>query len=156
MNRRDFVKTGTAALAAIALPSETLTAAAADTPNRGRIVLPINRNWRFSAQRSQNDTAIDFDDSNLDQVTIPHTNKKLPWHSFDEKSYQFVSIYRRKFRLPPETRGRFVFVDFDGAMTASTVWINGQRLGEYKGGYTPFSFDLTPHINWDGDNLLAV
>ena len=41
-------------------------------------------------------------------------------------------------------------------MTASTVWINGQRLGEYKGGYTPFSFDLTQHIRWDGDNLLAV
>jgi len=32
-------------------------------------------------------------------------------------------------------------------MTAATVWINGTRLGEYKGGYTPFSFDLTPHLN---------
>ena len=41
-------------------------------------------------------------------------------------------------------------------MTASTVWINGQRLGEYKGGYTPFSFDLTQHINWESDYLLAV
>jgi len=41
-------------------------------------------------------------------------------------------------------------------MTASTVWINGERLGEYKGGYTPFSFDLTPHIDFDGENLLAV
>src|SRR5260370_10043641 len=41
-------------------------------------------------------------------------------------------------------------------MTASTVWINGARLGEYQGGYTPFSFDLTPHINFGGENLLAV
>ena len=41
-------------------------------------------------------------------------------------------------------------------MTASTVWINGQRLGEYKGGYTPFSFDLTPHLDFDGENVLAV
>ena len=41
-------------------------------------------------------------------------------------------------------------------MTASTVWINGTKLGEYKGGYTPFSFELTPHIDFDGDNLLAV
>jgi len=31
-----------------------------------------------------------------------------------------------------------VFVDFEGVMTASTVWINGVKLGEYKGGYTPF------------------
>jgi len=37
-------------------------------------------------------------------------------------------------------------------MTASTVWINGARLGEYKGGYTPFFFDLTPHINFGGEN----
>src|SRR5215471_5636326 len=41
-------------------------------------------------------------------------------------------------------------------MTASTVWINGERLGEYKGGYTPFSFELTPHIDWNGENILAV
>jgi len=30
------------------------------------------------------------------------------------------------------------------------------KLGEYKGGYTPFSFDLTPHINFAGENVLAV
>jgi len=30
------------------------------------------------------------------------------------------------------------------------------RLGEYKGGYTPFSFDLTPHIDFAGENVLAV
>lgn len=119
-------------------------------------MFPLNRNWRFSSLRAQNDTALDFDDARFEQVTIPHTNKKLPWHGFDEKSYEFVSIYRRKFQLPPEARGRHVFVDFDGAMTASTVWINGQRLGEYKGGYTPFSFDLTQHIDWSGENVLAV
>src|SRR4029077_20048584 len=41
-------------------------------------------------------------------------------------------------------------------MTASTVWINGARLGEYKGGYTPFSFDLTPHIDFASENVLVV
>ena len=87
---------------------------------------------------------------------VPHTNVKLPWHSFDDKDYEFVSIYRRRFKLPPEARGRHVFVDFEGVMTASTVWINGVKLGEYKGGYTPFSFDLTPHINFEGENVLAV
>src|SRR6185503_7386976 len=53
-------------------------------------------------------------------------------------------------------RGRHVFVDFEGAMTASTVWLNGAKLGEYKGGFTPFSFELTSHINWDGENVLVV
>jgi beta-galactosidase len=89
-------------------------------------------------------------------VVVPHTNIKLPWHSFDDKDYEFVSIYRRRFKLPSEARGKHVFVDFEGVMTASTVWINGVRIGEYKGGYTPFSFDLTPHIDFDGENVLAV
>src|SRR6185312_82899 len=75
---------------------------------------------------------------------------------FDEKSFAFVSVYRRRFKLPPGMRGRHVFVDFEGAMTASTVWLNGAKLGEYKGGFTPFSFELTPHIDWDGENVLVV
>ena len=152
MNRRDFLKTSSVAVAGLALNSEAFSQA----NQAGRLVFPINRNWRFSSTRAATDTAPEFDDSSFEPATIPHTNKKLPWHSFDEKSYQFVSIYRRKFRLPPEARGRHVFVDFDGAMTASTIWINGQRLSEYRGGYTPFSFDLTQHIRWDSDNVLAV
>jgi beta-galactosidase len=47
-------------------------------------------------------------------------------------------------------------VDFEGVMTASTVWLNGARIGEYKGGFTPFSFELTEHIDWDKENVLAV
>src|SRR5581483_1483784 len=35
-------------------------------------------------------------------------------------------------------------------------WLNGHRLGEYRGGYTPFSFELTPHVRWGGENVLAV
>ncbi len=41
-------------------------------------------------------------------------------------------------------------------MTASTVWINGVKLGEYRGGFTPFSFELTKHLRKDGDNVLVV
>jgi len=41
-------------------------------------------------------------------------------------------------------------------MIAATVTFNGHKLGEHPGGYTPFSFDLTPHIDWSGDNVLAV
>jgi beta-galactosidase len=49
-----------------------------------------------------------------------------------------------------------VFIDFGGVMTAASVSINGEKLGEYRGGYTPFSFELTQHINWRGDNVIAV
>ena len=158
MDRRDFLKTTSTVIAGATLAPGTLAghSAAATASGDGRIVLPINRNWRYSKKFAQGAHGRDFDDSGFDRVVVPHTNVRLPWHSFDDKTYEFVSIYRRRFKLPPEARGRRVFVDFEGVMTASTVWINGVNLGEYKGGYTPFSFDLTPHIDFDGENVLAV
>ena len=92
----------------------------------------------------------------FERVVIPHTNVRLPWHNFDDKTYEFVSTYRRRFKTPAAARGKRVFIDFEGAMTASTVWINGTSLGEYKGGFTPFSFELTPHLRQDGENVLVV
>lgn len=121
-----------------------------------RTILPINRGWRWSSTVLPGSTAPDYDDSSFEQITIPHTNRMLPWHSFDDRDYQFVSLYRRRFTLPAGLERGRVFVDFGGVMTAATVTINGTRLGEYRGGYTPFSFELTPHISWDGENVLAV
>src|SRR5271170_4789122 len=160
MYRREFLKTTSAVIAGATLaPALTGTSAlAADSSSgaTGRLVLPINRNWRYSPAFVEGAHAREFDDSAFARVVVPHTNVRLPWHSFDEKLYEFVSIYRRRFKLPPEAPGHQVFVDFEGVMTASTVWINGVRLGEYKGGYTPFSFDLTPHLDFNGENVLAV
>jgi beta-galactosidase len=157
MDRRNFLKT-TGTFIAGATIAHSPFANATDQPNaaQGRLVIPINRNWRYSRTVAEGAHARDFDDSGYERVVIPHTNVRLPWHSFDEKSYEFVSSYRRRFKLPPAARGRRVFVDFEGVMTASTVWLNGSRLGEYKGGYTPFSFELTPHVDFDGENVLAV
>jgi beta-galactosidase len=164
MHRRDFLKTTSSALAGATLASHALASPSYSSANsagqssatEGRLLLPLNRNWRYNKSFVEGAHALTFDDSSFDRIIIPHTNVPLPWHSFDDKEYEFVSIYRRRFKLPPEARGKLVFVDFEGAMTASTVWINGVKLGEYKGGYTPFSFDLTPHLNFDGDNVLAV
>jgi len=159
MDRRDFLKlTGTlvagAGLAPGAFAEPPSQSTGAVVPSR--LVVPINRNWRYSRAPVAGATRRDFDDSSWERVVVPHTNVRLPWHGFDDKTYQFVSVYRRRFRLPPEARGRRIFVDFEGVMTASTVWLNGVLLGEYKGGYTPFSFDLTPHIDFQGENVLAV
>lgn len=155
MDRRDFMKTGGALLAGAAVRGHVF-AQDEDNHGEGRMVLPINRGWRYSPKFVEGGHDTGFDDSGFERVVVPHTNTKLPWHGFDDKEYEFVSLYRRTFRLPAEARGKHVFVDFEGVMTASTVWINGKRLGEYKGGYTPFSFDLTPHVNFDGENVLAV
>src|SRR3954451_12653116 len=121
-----------------------------------RRIISLNRRWRYSPTLSPGCTAPGFDDSAFEQVTIPHANRRLPWHSFDDADYQFVSVYRRHLRLPDELRGQRVFVDFGGVMTAATVTLNGHLLGEYLGGYTPFSFEVTDDLIWDGDNVLVV
>jgi beta-galactosidase len=151
------------------LKTSTLTAGATLVPNvlafgqqprqaqgQGLRMLPMNRGWRYSPKVFDGDHKRDFNDSAFERVVIPHTNRVLPWHSFDNKDYEFVSTYRRHFKLPRTARGQRVFVDFEGAMTASTVWINGHSLGEYRGGYTPFTFELTEHVGWDSDNVLVV
>ncbi len=154
MNRRHFLKaTGTLMASAKLIPS-ALAEEARGTD--GRMTLPMNRSWLYSRTVAEGSHGEDFDDSGYAKVVIPHTNVRLPWHSFDEKSYEFVSSYRRHFKVPPQARGKHLFVDFEGVMTASTVWLNGTRLGEYKGGYTPFSFELTPHLDFNGENVLAV
>jgi beta-galactosidase len=156
MDRRDFMKAATTLLASAALQRSDFAQQGRGPENRARMVLPMNRSWRYSPSFVEGGHELNFDDSKFARVVVPHTNVALPWHGFDDKTYEFVSLYRRRFKLPPEARGQRVFVDFEAVMTASTVWINGHRLGEYKGGYTPFSFELTPHLNFDGDNLLAV
>ena len=153
MIRRDFLKSAGVALAATALPGAGMTQESRN--GGGRLELPMNRNWRYKAAKVAGAERPDFDDSAFETVVIPHTNVALPWHSFDDKDYEFISTYRRRFTLPPEAEGKRVFVDFEGVMTASTVWINGVALGEYKGGFTPFSFELTPHLR-TGENVLTV
>src|ERR1700730_1109159 len=154
MDRRDFLKTKGSLVSATAFRGhEGKTTPRTDT---GRWVLPLNRNWFYSRTRVDGAHGKDFDDSGFERVVLPHANIRLPWHSFEDKAYQFVSVYRRHFRLPPAARGRRVLVDFEGVMTASTVWLNGVRLGEYRGGFTPFGFDLTPHVDYEGENVLVV
>ena len=158
MDRRNFLKnTGTLLAGATLVPHALSKASQSRAANpAGRLVLPMNRNWRYSGSSREGAHSKDFDDSGFERVAIPHANVRLPWHGFDEKTYEFVSIYRRRFMLPQEARGKRVFVDFEGAMTASTVWINGTRVGEYRGGYTPFFFELTPHLDFKGENVLAL
>ena len=154
MNRRAFLKTTSGVLAATALPEGFAQTKSAAT---GRTILPMNRNWKFRPAKAESATGVQFDDSGFETVVIPHTNVRLPWHNFDDKTYEFVSTYRRRFRLPEgAAEGKRVFVDFEGVMTATRVWINGVELGEYRGGFTPFSFELTPHLAGRGENVLVA
>jgi beta-galactosidase len=119
-----------------------------------REVFPLNRNWMYDAEAVPGCTDPDFDDSGFERVTLPHANRTFPWHGFDDRGYQFVSVYRRYFVMPEGPKNRRLVLDFEGVMTQATVVLNGETLGEHRGGYTPFSFEISEQVR--PENVLAV
>lgn len=66
------------------------------------------------------------------------------------------SLYTKTFRLPDSDMGKRVLIEFEGARQSADVWINGQKLGFNENGVMAFGFDLTPYINYAGENQLTV
>ncbi len=153
-DRRAFL---VGAAAAISQATGATTAATQSRQSAGmplRRTYDLNRNWGFLPHAGDSALEAAFDDAKAERVILPHSNVRLPWHSFDDRAYEFISVYRRRFRAPAAWRGMRVFADFDGAMTASTVAVNGHAFPEYKGGYTPFSVELTEHLKY-GDVICS-
>jgi len=156
VDRRSFIKGSCASIAGLAVLSGSSDPLFAQRASVSRQVFPLNHKWLYSAKNVAGGNRTAFNDSTFTRVTIPHTNKMLPWHGFDDKDYQFVSLYRRHFTVPNGLQKHRAFIDFGGVMTAAKVTLNDHLLGEYRGGYTPFSFEITEYLNWRGDNVLAV
>ncbi|MEP7291022.1 MAG: glycoside hydrolase family 2 TIM barrel-domain containing protein [Chloroflexota bacterium] len=115
------------------------------------IIEEFCRDWLFIPEA----VAPTLSDECFEGVTLPHTNRLFTRLSVDNADYQFASTYRKHFSLPGDIEGQRVFIDFDGVMLVSTIYLNGIRLGVHEGGYTPFSFELTQYL-LPGDNLLTV
>ena len=67
-----------------------------------------------------------------------------------------VAWYRKRFTLPSEDAGKSFFIDFDGAMSYSMVWVNGQIVGGWPYGYTSYRLDITPYVQPGEENVIAV
>ena len=114
-----------------------------------REVFPLNRDWLFiredAAPSAQPET-----------VELPHANTLLPYNYLDETAYQFVSVYTRTLYAPEAWRARRVFVRFEGVMAYAEVFCNDAPAGAHKGGYTPFTVELTHHLRIGAENTLRV
>lgn len=88
------------------------------------------------------------------KVQLPHANKELPYHYFDETDFQFVSCYKRFIEIPDITWGQIVKIRFEGVMTYASVYFDGFKLGEHKGGYTPFEFVIDNALLQSGETAV--
>ena len=119
-----------------------------------RNTFALNFGWKYSPSFSEDMIKKSYDDSSFETVDIPHANKELPLNYFDEGSYQFVSCYRKKFNIK-KAKGMRYILHFEGAAVYSKVYLNDKFLGEYKGAYNRFSFDITDTVKAK-DNILVV
>jgi len=139
-------------------------AAFAAHSHAAREVVPFNPDWRFTKSDPAGAFAPAFDDAAWSAVSLPHTfndtdtfdNWSLPGHRGEQQQWSGRTWYRKTFTAPETWRGRKVFVEFEAVRQIAEVYLNGAKLGTAKSGFTPFGFDLTPHLRFDGPNVLAV
>lgn len=105
-----------------------------------RPLIDFNSGWLFEGSET---------------VRLPHNAVELPFSYFDEKAYQRVFTYEKRFTADPAWQGKDVSVVFDGAMANARVLLNGEEIAAHKDGYTPFEGRLTGKLN-DGENVLTV
>jgi hypothetical protein len=67
-----------------------------------------------------------------------------------------IAWYRRSIRVPEAWRGQRVFLVVGACDWTTTAWLDGRELGEHRGGYTPFEFELTPSVCWGGENEIVL
>jgi beta-galactosidase len=137
-----------------------------------RIEKTINSNWTFNyfPEESKEITyeIPGFDDSKWPIVSIPHT-----WSTYETtgEMHPFIKSpsendnpywwngwgwYRKHFQVNTDVTNKKVFIEFEGVQKYCKVWINGKYLGDHKGGYGSFDFDITDHLVKGKDNILVV
>ena len=89
-------------------------------------------------------TALDSDDAEL--VSLPH--------SFDESALQMN--YMREFVAPREWSDKRVFLRFGGVAGVAEVVLNGRYVGEHRGRFTAFTFEITDRLAYGSKNYLMV
>jgi len=151
----------------------------AATPRGGEYV---NRNshWKFVKEDREDAALLPTDDTSWETVNVPHDwavrgpfgrnydiqhtiivedgESKSSEHTGRTGGLPHVGIawYRKHLDLAQPDEGKRVFVEFDGVMSHSAVFLNGKPIGSWPYGYASFCFELTEHAKFGQDNLLAV
>ena len=127
-----------------------------------RLVQNFDKDWRFLQRDTAGAEQTAFNDAKWRQLDLPHD-----WSiegSYDKNNktgrgggYLPAGIgwYRKSFDVPTAFQNKKIFIEFDGVMANSDVWINGHHAGKRPFGYVSFIYDLTPHIK-PGKNVIAV
>jgi beta-galactosidase len=132
--------------------------------NRVRQIIPLDRNWLFNKGDATGADQAAFADTTWRKVSLPHDWAiEGPFDSAAATTGRGgyvpsgIGWYRNHFTLPASvTSGKQVYIELDGVMGNSTIYINGTQLGNHPYGYVSFRYDMTKNIKFGADNVLAV
>ena len=109
-----------------------------------------------------------FDDAKWQEVQIPHDwVTTLPYapeashsHGYKTVGWKYpetsVGWYRKSLSIGQEDFGKHLMLRFDGIFRNARVWFNGFYMGTEPSGYVTQVYDITPYINYGGNNLICV
>jgi beta-galactosidase len=133
------------------------------TAQSSRVTTSFDADWRFIKGDPANAEQASFDDSAWRRLDVPHDwsiegpfDAKNPTGGGGGFLPSGVGWYRKHFTIPNDQSLRRVFIEFDGVMANSDVWINGFHLGRRPYGYVSFGYDLSDHLNFGKENVLVV
>jgi beta-galactosidase len=134
----------------------------------------FNDSWKFSADSVPGAEQPGFNDSGWRNVELPHDwtiennmkpisdqqisifSKKSPGGASTGHVLGGTAWYRKTFFIGREDKDRIFHLAFDGVYMITDVWVNGIKAGSHYYGYTPFSFNITPLIKANANNVIAV
>lgn len=140
----------------------------------------LEKGWKFTRQDEKIFCNSDLDDRKWQSVTIPHDwaiygpfsinndkqltaiaqdgQKEAMEHAGRTGGLPFVGAgwYRLDFEVPQYAKGKKCVLLFDGAMSHATVYVNGEKAGNWVYGYNAFEVDVTPYLKENSKNVLAV
>ena len=118
--------------------------------------LNLNGLWdfRFDPQNAgENEKWYDKSDSFDKKILVP-----FPWGSklSGVNNEAEIGWYSRQIEVPSDWNGKKIFIVFGASDWITTAWLDGQKLGSYQGGYTPFEFEITPYLKKGEKQQLVV
>jgi beta-galactosidase len=140
------------------------------TGPRVRAIIPFDASWLYhNGDATGADTAA-FADSGWRSLSVPHDwaieGTNPPANPFSGTAATTgrgawvasgIAWYRKHFTLPQTLSGDQVYIEFDGVMGNSTVYVNGTKIGNHPYGYVSFRYDITANVQvGTADNVIAV
>ncbi len=123
----------------------------------------FNKEWKFYLGDDSNASAKEFDDSNWEDIQIPHDfSMDQEFSAQYEAESGFLpggtGWYRKNVVFPRDYEGKTLILNFDGVYNHAYVYVNGTKIGENFYGYNDFSFNITDYVTCDGEteNVISV